>query len=203
MTGPTRGFTGRGRDVRQDRLPPGQYDVGGEWPVLTAEPTPTIDTATWTFRVEGLVERPTSWTWDEIHALPPSGYAGDIHCVTTWSKLGVTFGGVSVDTLLEAAGLRPEAAYVLAWSHTGYTTNLPLADVTGGRAWVVWDHDGRPLPREHGGPARLLVPHLYFWKSAKWVAGLRLLDHDERGFWERNGYHDRGDPWTEQRYQGD
>jgi DMSO/TMAO reductase YedYZ molybdopterin-dependent catalytic subunit len=203
MTGPTRGFTGRGRDVRQDRLPPGQYDVGTDWPVLTAEPTPTIDTASWTFRVEGLVERPTTWTWDEIHALPPGTYAGDIHCVTTWSKLGVTFGGVSVDTLLDAAGPRPEAAYVLAWSHTGYTTNLPIADVTGGRAWVVWDYDGGPLPREHGGPARLLVPHLYFWKSAKWVAGLRVLDHDEQGFWERNGYHDRGDPWSEQRYQGD
>jgi DMSO/TMAO reductase YedYZ molybdopterin-dependent catalytic subunit len=203
MTGPTRGFTGRGRDARQDRLPPGQYDVGADWPVLTAEPTPTIDTASWTFRVEGLVERPTTWTWDEIHALPPAAYAGDIHCVTTWSKLGVTFGGVSVDTLLDAAGPRPEAAYVLAWSHTGYTTNLPIAEVTGGRAWVVWDYDGGPLPREHGGPARLLVPHLYFWKSAKWVAGLRVLDRDEQGFWERNGYHDRGDPWSEQRYQGD
>jgi DMSO/TMAO reductase YedYZ molybdopterin-dependent catalytic subunit len=115
----------------------------------------------------------------------------------------MTFAGVSVDRLLAAAGPLPTATHVLARSHTGYTTNLPLGDVTGGRAWVVWDAEGRPLQREHGGPARLLVPHLYFWKSAKWVSGLGLLDHDVQGFWERNGYHDRGDPWLEQRYQGD
>jgi DMSO/TMAO reductase YedYZ molybdopterin-dependent catalytic subunit len=115
----------------------------------------------------------------------------------------MTFTGVSIDTLLAAAGPKPAASHVLAFCHTGYTTNLPLADVTGGRAWVAWGVDGRPLPREHGGPARVLVPHLYFWKSAKWIAGLRVLDHDERGFWEQNGYHDRGDPWLEQRYHGD
>jgi DMSO/TMAO reductase YedYZ molybdopterin-dependent catalytic subunit len=177
--------------------------VGADFPVLTAEPTPSLDTSTWTFRVEGLVERPTTWTWEEIRALPGSAYTGDIHCVTTWSKLGVTFTGVSVDTLLEAAGPRPEATYALALAHTGYTTNLPLSDLVGGRAWVVWDYAGEPLPVAHGGPARLLVPHLYFWKSAKWVSGLRLLDHDEPGFWEVRGYHDRGDPWREQRYQGD
>jgi len=198
----TRGFMGRSR-TRDTRLPPGQYDTGRQWPVLTAEATPRLDTATWTFTVEGDVERPTTWTWDEIHALAPSTYEGDIHCVTTWSKLGMTFTGVSVDTLLEAAQPHPTAAFVLAWSHTGYTTNLPLADVVDEKAWVVWEADGAPLSREHGGPARLLVPHLYFWKSAKWVAGLRLLDHDEPGFWEQNGYHDRGDPWLEQRYQGD
>ena len=123
--------------------------------------------------------------------------------MTTWSKLGVHFGGVSVDTLLGIAGLEPTASHVMAFCHTGYTTNLPLADVTGGQAWVVWEYENAPLPIEHGGPARLLVPHLYFWKSAKWVAGLRVLDHDEPGFWERNGYHNRGDPWLEQRYQGD
>ena len=128
---------------------------------------------------------------------------GGIHCVTTWSKFDMTFSGVAVDTLLAAARPLPSASYVLAFSHTGYTTNLPLADVTDAKAWVTWEVDGGPLPREHGGPARLLVPHLYFWKSAKWIAGLRLLDHDEQGFWERNGYHDRGDPWLEQRYQGD
>ena len=198
----TRGFSGRGQP-RDLRLPPGQYDTGDQWPVLTAEVTPRLDTATWTFTVEGLVERDTTWTWDEIHDLAPSAFDGDIHCVTTWSKLGVHFAGVSVDTLLEAAGVAPAATHVLAFSHTGYTTNLPLADVTGGRAWVVWDYEGQPLAVEHGGPARLLVPHLYFWKSAKWVAGLLLLDHDEPGFWERNGYHDRGDPWREQRYEGD
>jgi DMSO/TMAO reductase YedYZ molybdopterin-dependent catalytic subunit len=203
MSGPTRGFFGRRRQTEGGRLPPGQYDTGADWPVLSAEVTPRLDTASWTFTVDGLVERPTTWTWDEIHALPASSYRGDIHCVTTWSKLGMHFDGVSVDTLLAAAGPRPEAAFVLARSHTGYTTNLPLSDVTGGRAWVVWEADGAPLPTEHGGPARLLVPHLYFWKSAKWVSGLGLSDHDTPGFWERNGYHDRGDPWLEQRYQGD
>jgi DMSO/TMAO reductase YedYZ molybdopterin-dependent catalytic subunit len=203
MAESTRGFVGRGRSVRDERLPPGQYDARDDWPVLHAEATPTIDTSTWTFTVEGSVERPTTWTWDEIHALRPSTYAGDIHCVTTWSKLGVTFSGVSVDDLLAVAAPSPAATHVMAFSHTGYTTNLPLADVVGGQAWVVWDYDGAPLPVVHGGPARLLVPHLYFWKSAKWVAGLRLMDHDEPGFWEQNGYHDRGDPWLEQRYQGD
>jgi DMSO/TMAO reductase YedYZ molybdopterin-dependent catalytic subunit len=199
----TRGFLGRGRAARDPRLPPGQYDTGRQWPVLTAEATPKLDTSSWSFAVEGLVDRTVAWTWDEIHALPPSTYEGDIHCVTTWSKLGMTFTGVSIDTLLEAAVPQPAATHVLAFSHTVYTTNLPLADVTGGRAWVAWEVDGQPLPRQHGGPARLLVPHLYFWKSAKWVAGLRLLDHDEPGFWEQNGYHNRGDPWLEQRYQGD
>jgi DMSO/TMAO reductase YedYZ molybdopterin-dependent catalytic subunit len=199
----TRGFKGRGRAARDPRLPPGQYDTGSTWPVLTAEATPKLATESWTLAVDGLVERPTTWTWDQIHALPGSHFDGDIHCVTTWSKLGVTFAGVSVDTLLEVAGPLPSAAYVLVECHTGYTTNLPLADVTGAKAWIVWDYDGRPLPVEHGGPARLLVPHLYFWKSAKWVSGLRLLDHDQPGFWEQNGYHDRGDPWLEQRYQGD
>jgi DMSO/TMAO reductase YedYZ molybdopterin-dependent catalytic subunit len=199
----TRGFLGKARDERDPRLPPGQYDTGKRWPVLTAEPTPKLRTDTWTFAIEGLVEHPTTWTWDEIHALAPSTYSGDIHCVTTWSKLGMVWNGVSVDTLLDIAQARPEATHVLAFSHTGYTTNLPLADVTGGKAWVAWEAEGGPLAVEHGGPARLLVPHLYFWKSAKWVAGLQVLDHDEPGFWERNGYHDRGDPWLEQRYQGD
>jgi DMSO/TMAO reductase YedYZ molybdopterin-dependent catalytic subunit len=199
----TRGFLGRSHEARDPRLPPGQYDTGRQWPVLTAEATPRLDTSTWTFTVEGLVEQPTTWTWDEIHALPPSTYNGAIHCVTTWSKFDMSFSGVAVDTLLAAARPLPSASFVVAYSHTGYTTNLPLADVTDGKAWVTWEVDGGPLAREHGGPARLLVPHLYFWKSAKWVAGLRLLDHDEQGFWERNGYHDRGDPWLEQRYQGD
>jgi DMSO/TMAO reductase YedYZ molybdopterin-dependent catalytic subunit len=199
----TRGFRGRGQALRDPRLPPGQYDAGSTWPVLTAEPTPKLATDTWTFRVDGLVAKPTTWTWDQIHALPPATFEGDIHCVTTWSKLGVRFSGVSVDSLLEIAAPLPTASYVLAESHTGYTTNLPLADVTQGKAWIVWDYEGQPLPVAHGGPARLLVPHLYFWKSAKWVSGLRVLDHDEQGFWERNGYHDRGDPWLEQRYQGD
>ena len=198
----TRGFTGRRRSP-EGRLPPGQYDAGTAWPVLNAEATPTIATDSWRFGVSGLVDRPTTWTWDEIRALPSATYHGDIHCVTTWSKLGVEFTGVAVDTLLEIAGPSPSATHVMVSSHTGYTTNLPLADVLGSKAYVVWDYDGAPLAVEHGGPARFLVPHLYFWKSAKWVSGIELLDHDEPGFWERNGYHDRGDPWLEQRYQGD
>jgi DMSO/TMAO reductase YedYZ molybdopterin-dependent catalytic subunit len=202
MGRPTRGFTGRGRGPDR-RLPPGQYDVGSSWPVLTAEATPTWSVTDWSFTINGLVEHPASWTWDEIRSLPGSTYSGDIHCVTTWSRLGVSFSGVSVDTLLEAARPLATATHVLVSSHTGYTTNLPLTDVTGGQAWVVWDADGQPLPVDHGGPARLLVPHLYFWKSAKWVSGFELLDHDQPGFWERNGYHNRGDPWLEQRYQGD
>jgi DMSO/TMAO reductase YedYZ molybdopterin-dependent catalytic subunit len=199
----TRGFGGRASRVRADWLPPGQYDVGDSWPVLTAEPTPHVSTDTWTFAVEGLVDQPRTWTWAEMQALPQSTYHGDIHCVTTWSKHGVEFEGVSVDALLAATGIGATATHVMASSETGYTTNLPLADVTGGKAWVAFSFGGAPLAAEHGGPARLLVPHLYFWKSAKWVTGLRLLDHDEPGFWEQNGYHNHGDPWREERYWGD
>jgi DMSO/TMAO reductase YedYZ molybdopterin-dependent catalytic subunit len=203
VSGSTRGFTGRSHRVRNERLPPGQYDVGSDFPVLTAEVTPRVDPQRWSITVDGLVAEARTWTWEEAHRLPASEFRGDIHCVTTWSKLGTSFGGVSVDTLFDTARPLPEASFVLATSTTGYTTNLPLADLTGGRAWVVWTHQGRPLPVDHGGPVRLLVPHLYFWKSAKWVTRLTLLDHDQQGFWERNGYHDRGDPWLEQRYQGD
>ena len=202
MAGSTRGFLGRARKV-DPRLPPGQYDVGDDFPVLTAEVTPRIVPERWSISVDGLVSTPSTWTWDEAHRLPASVYEGDIHCVTTWSKLGTSFGGVNVDTLLDAAGPLPQASFVMARSSTGYTTNLPLADVTGGKAWVVWTHEGRPLPTDHGGPVRMIVPHLYFWKSAKWITRITLMDHDEPGFWERNGYHDRGDPWQQQRYQGD
>jgi DMSO/TMAO reductase YedYZ molybdopterin-dependent catalytic subunit len=203
MPGPTRGFLGRRHADRDPRLPPGQYDTGQDFPVLTAEVTPRLDPDRWTMTVDGLVENAHTWSWADLHALPQSEYAGDIHCVTTWSKLGTRFGGVSVDTLLEAARPLPTAAFVLATSTTGYTTNLPLSHIVNGQAWIVWTHEGQPLPREHGGPVRLLVPHLYFWKSAKWVTKLTLLEHDQQGFWERNGYHDLGDPWLEQRYQGD
>jgi DMSO/TMAO reductase YedYZ molybdopterin-dependent catalytic subunit len=189
--------------VRASWLPPGQYDIEDAWPVLTAEATPNLPTDTWTFTVDGLVDRLTTWTWEEIHALPQSDYFGDIHCVTTWSKHNMSFAGVSVDTLLAATGVEPTATHVLATCYTGYTTNLPLEDVTGGKAWIAFEADGKPLPAAHGGPARLLVPHLYFWKSAKWVAGLTLLDHDEPGFWEQYGYHNHGDPWREERYAGD
>ncbi len=199
----TRGFTGKRHVERDPRLPPGQYDTGSDFPTLTAEVTPTLLPQRWTITVDGLVDSPQTWTWDDVHALPTSEYRGDIHCVTTWSKLDTSFGGVSVDVLLDAAQPRPEATHVLATSTTGYTTNLPLEHLRGGQGWLAWTHEGQPLPREHGGPVRLLVPHLYFWKSAKWITKLTLLDHDEQGFWERNGYHDLGDPWREQRYQGD
>ena len=199
----TRGFFRRRPEGPAGRLPPGQYDVGGGWPVLTAEATPKVDLDSWTIRVDGLVDRPTTWTWQEVQQLPRSTYTGDIHCVTTWSKFDVAVSGISVDDLLTAAGPKPEAAFVMAHSSTGYTTNLPLSDVTDGKAWIVWEYGGKPLAREHGGPVRMLVPHLYFWKSAKWISRLELMREDQPGFWERNGYHDRGDPWREQRYQGD
>jgi DMSO/TMAO reductase YedYZ molybdopterin-dependent catalytic subunit len=200
----TRGFFGRQRApaAMAERLPPGQYFEEG-FPVLTAGPTPHVATDDWSFAIEGLVAEPRTWSWDEAHSLPGSGFEGDIHCVTRWSKLGTSFAGVSVDTLLDSVGVDKAATHVLAFCYGGYTTNLPLPDVRGGRAWIAWEHEGQPLAAEHGGPARLLVPHLYFWKSAKWVKGLRLLDHDERGFWENYGYHDYGDPWKEQRFQGD
>ena len=203
MSEPTRGFVGRGRAARDPRLPPGQYDTGSDFPVLTAEVTPRLDPDRWTMSLDGSVANPHTWTWEDLHLLPQSQYRGDIHCVTTWSKLDTSFNGVSVDLLLDVAGPLPEASHVLATSTTGYTTNLPLEHIRNGQAWIVWTHEGKPLSREHGGPVRLLVPHLYFWKSAKWVTRLTLLDHDQSGFWERNGYHDLGDPWREQRYQGD
>ena len=144
---------------------------------------------------------PVTWTWEELQALPSESITKDIHCVTKWSKLDTTWEGVSVDTLL--GQVDHDASYVVAFCDGGYTTNLPLEDVTDGKAWVAYAFGGEPLEPEHGGPARLLVPHLYFWKSAKWVRGLALRDEDEPGFWESNGYHLRGDPWQEQRYWGD
>jgi DMSO/TMAO reductase YedYZ molybdopterin-dependent catalytic subunit len=198
----SRGFGGRRREASEfgDRLPPGQYVERG-FPVLTAGPTPVVDTAQWALRVDGMVATEREWSWDEFAALPHEDVPCDIHCVTKWSKFDTTFRGVSLDALLGPA--KPDGAYAMAYSYGGYTTNVPIADLTGGKAWVVTEHEGAPLPREHGGPARLLVPHLYFWKSAKWVAGIRVMDHDEPGFWEDNGYHIYGDPWKEQRYWTD
>jgi DMSO/TMAO reductase YedYZ molybdopterin-dependent catalytic subunit len=197
----SRGFTGRRRDARSDRLPPGQYDAGSAFPVLSAGPTPATDLATWDFTVQGQVDHVARWTWEQFRALPREDVTVDIHCVTTWSKLDTSWQGVSVDTLLE--GVETGAEYVTAYSDGGYTTDLPLEDLTDGRAWVVDTYDGEPLEPEHGGPVRLLVPHLYFWKSAKWVRGLALTAFDEPGFWETFGYHSYGDPWREQRYAGD
>jgi len=198
----SRDFTGRRRGAGEsaDRLPPGQYDESG-FPVLTAGPTPDIATSEWSFRIDGMVAEETEWSWEEFGALEFVEIPCDIHCVTSWSKLGTSFGGVSMDVVIDAA--EPLGAYAMVHSYGGYTTNLAIEDLTDGKAWVVIEHEGEPLERAHGGPARLLVPHLYFWKSAKWVAGLRVMDHDEPGFWEANGYHNRGDPWKEERYWTD
>jgi len=180
-------------------VPPGQY-LTDDFPVLSAGPTPHTPLEEWTFTVHG-VDEPKGWTWEEFQALPSETVTVDIHCVTRWSKLDTVWEGVSVDTLLDA--VEHDASYALVFCDGGYTTNLPVEDLTGGKAWVAYNYGGDPLDPEHGGPARLLVPHLYFWKSAKWVRGLTLRDEDEPGFWETNGYHLRGDPWLEQRYWGD
>jgi DMSO/TMAO reductase YedYZ molybdopterin-dependent catalytic subunit len=201
MSAISRGFSGRRRhDADPARVPPGQY-VTADFPVLSAGPTPHSPLEEWSFTIHGAVEQPVSWPWEEFLALPAETITVDIHCVTKWSKLDTTWKGVSVDTLLEHVAT--EADYLTAWSDGGYTTNLALEDVTNGRAWVAYEYGGQPLDPEHGGPARLLVPHLYFWKSAKWVRGLTLTPDDDPGFWEVYGYHNHGDPWLEQRYQGD
>jgi DMSO/TMAO reductase YedYZ molybdopterin-dependent catalytic subunit len=174
-----------------------------DFPVLSAGPTPRTPLTEWTFGIRGLVERPTSWSWDEFRALPHETVSVDIHCVTKWSKHDTAWTGVSLYTLLATVGVSATARYIMAWSDGGYTTNLPLDAITGGKAWIAFEYDRQPLHPEHGGPARLLVPALYFWKSAKWIRGIDLLEHDESGFWERYGYHNYGDPWKEQRYQGD
>jgi DMSO/TMAO reductase YedYZ molybdopterin-dependent catalytic subunit len=197
----SRGFRGRRRpEDESGRVPPGQY-VTDDFPVLSAGPTPHTPLEEWDFSIEGEVAEPKKWTWEEFRALPSETLTKDIHCVTKWSMLDTTWEGVSVDTLL--AEIESDAEYVTAFSDGDYTTNLPLEDVTEGKAWIAFAYDGEPLEPEHGGPARLLVPHLYFWKSAKWVRGLRLMGDDEPGFWETLGYHLYGDPWREQRYWGD
>jgi DMSO/TMAO reductase YedYZ molybdopterin-dependent catalytic subunit len=197
-----RGFQGRRSSQPAGGLiPPGQHLVD-DFPVLSAGPTPEPDLDSWDFTIIDETDSVAArWTWDEIRALPSETPTVDIHCVTSWSKLGTSWEGVSIDTLLE--DVETSAEYALAFCDGGYTTNVPLADLTDGKAWVVWGYDGDELEEEHGGPARLLVPHLYFWKSAKWVRGLRLSDEDEPGFWETLGYHNYGDPWRQQRYAGD
>lgn len=191
----TRGFTGRRRDP-DDGLPPGQTLVH-DFPVLSAGPTPQVSTDDWEFTIRSAAgER--RWNWDELQQLEIEDIVVDIHCVTHWSKLGTRWRGVSIDTLL--AEVDTEDEYAMAHSYGGYTTNVPLEDLRDGKAWIAFEFEGEPLDPEHGGPARLLVPHLYFWKSAKWIRGLELLPDDEPGFWEQNGYHLHGDPWKEERY---
>jgi DMSO/TMAO reductase YedYZ molybdopterin-dependent catalytic subunit len=199
----SRGFRGRRQPGElTGRIPPGQYFERG-FPVLSAGPTPHTPLDRWDFSILGKVEQAKRWSWDELQALSQEQVTADIHCVTKWSKLDTHWQGVSVQTLLEQVTYPESAKYVIALCDGGYTTNLPLADVLGGQAWIVYAYEGKPIPPEHGGPARLLVPHLYFWKSAKWVRGLQLVEQDQPGFWESLGYHNHGDPWKEQRYWGD
>ena len=194
----TRGF--RGRRQHDPRLPPGQY-LTDDWPVLSAGPTPRLDLDGWELFLTTETGERRTWSWREFLALPTEKFTVDIHCVTKWSKLDTEWEGVSLDTLL--SGVQTGAGYATAHSYGGYTSNLPLADVRDGKAWVAFRFGGADLPAEHGGPARLVVPHLYFWKSAKWIRGIELMNEDQPGFWETAGYHNYGDPWREQRYWGD
>ncbi|WP_045875428.1 sulfite oxidase-like oxidoreductase [Pseudofrankia sp. DC12] len=192
------GFHGRRRG--NTALPPGQYEEE-DFPVLSAGPTPRVPTDRWQFTITSETGERYSWSWAEFQALPQETPTVDIHCVTRWSKFATTWTGISLDTLFE--DVETAADYAMIHSYGGYTTNLPLEDLLDGQAWVAHRYDGEDLDPEHGGPARLLVPHLYFWKSAKWVRGIQLMPEDSPGFWEAAGYHDRGDPWREERYQGD
>jgi len=183
----------------RERLPPGQI-VTQKWPVLHYGTVPQVDTATWRFTVSGAVQHPFSLTWDELRALPREDTVCDIHCVTRWSRYDNTFSGVPVRLLVERARPAPEAKFVLIHAEQGFTTNLPLDDLLRPGNLLAFSHNGQELDPEHGGPVRLLVPHLYFWKSAKWIRGFEFLEEDYPGFWEQNGYHMRGDPWAEERY---
>jgi DMSO/TMAO reductase YedYZ molybdopterin-dependent catalytic subunit len=185
-----------------DRLPPGQY-LTERWPVLHVGDVPTYAPGEWTLSINGLVERPFTLDLAELKAMPSVTLTSDIHCVTKWSKFDTRWTGVLVRDLFERAGVRPEATHVMEHAEFGYTTNLPLADITTDESIVAYAYDDDEIEPIHGGPVRIVVPHLYFWKSAKWVRSLELIDHDEPGFWERNGYHMYGDPFTEQRHWGD
>lgn len=199
----TRGFFGRGRDSgTENRLPPGQ-SLTDDFPVLSAGPTPRVRIDDWTFTLKVGPKPVMKWTWAEFNALPLTKMTRDIHCVTKWSKFDTPWQGVTIDDIFGAANLVPPTAFTLAHSYDGYSTNVPVADLTGGKAMVALRYKGEPLDSDHGGPARLLVPHLYFWKSAKWINGLQFTDRDEPGFWELRGYHIYGDPWREQRFTGD
>jgi DMSO/TMAO reductase YedYZ molybdopterin-dependent catalytic subunit len=203
----SRGFVGRrgtgdGDGDRRKRIPPGQYETS-DYPVLSAGPTPRVNLDTWDFTLQGLVEAPVRFTWKEVMALPQQDFVVDISCVTKWTHLDMRWHGVSLDVLLEHVRLDPRAAFAIAYSDGGYTTNLPIPDIVNGQAFIAWEYDGKPLHPAHGGPVRMVVPHLYFWKSAKWVRGIRFVEKDQPGFWESLGYNNHGDPWKEERYQGD
>ena len=205
MSPVSRGFHRRRQNSAENagRVPPGQY-VTKDFPVLSAGPTPHTNLDGWSFALEDGLSPLAEWTWAQFSALPQTTLKVDIHCVTTWSKLDTNWQGVSIDTLLEAAGLgEPPELFTMIHCDGGYTANVPVADLLDGKAMIATHYEGRPLAPEHGGPARLLVPHLYFWKSAKWARSLQFIAQDEPGFWESLGYHIYGDPWREQRYAGD
>jgi DMSO/TMAO reductase YedYZ molybdopterin-dependent catalytic subunit len=189
----------RDRKRYGERLPAGQKLTEG-WPVLTYGNTPRVDTKVWKFVVAGLVEQDVSFTWDEFLALPQATTTSDIHCVTGWSKFDNEWQGIAFRDLLERITPKPEARHVMVHSYGGYTTNVPLADLMRDGVLFAHAHNGKPLEADHGGPLRLVVPHLYFWKSAKWARGLLFMADERPGFWEMYGYHIRGDPWKEERY---
>ncbi|MEX1043876.1 MAG: sulfite oxidase-like oxidoreductase [Acidimicrobiia bacterium] len=200
-------FKGRGSDLKEEgidasRVPPGQY-LTDRFPVLHAGSVPRVDLTSWDFTVEGLVDREVTFTLDEIKAMPTTDKVTDIHCVTKWSKLDTVWHGVEVPEFMSGFELAPSASHVLVWAEHGFTANLPVEDFLRPENLLAWRFGGEDLDPDHGWPLRLVVPHLYFWKSVKWVRGFRFLDHDEPGFWERNGYHMYGDPFREQRYWGD
>lgn len=199
----TRGFFGkRPPPDHAERVPPGQHLVP-DFPVLSLGPTPRVDQATWSFTLKVGPRPVRTWNWEEFNALPRTRITRDIHCVTTWSKLDTRWEGVMVDDLLTAAGLTPPTDFLLAHSFDGYATNVPVADVIGGKGMIATHYDDLPLEPDHGGPARLVIPHLYFWKSAKWINALQFTTRDEAGCWELRGYHMYGDPWREQRFTND
>jgi DMSO/TMAO reductase YedYZ molybdopterin-dependent catalytic subunit len=189
----------RRRRQPDTRLPPGQYETR-DFPVLTFGPTPRVERESWVLEARGSIESPAKWSWDEFNSLPHTAINASIHCVTRWTKHDTNWSGVSLDYLMSQVKPRPGATHLLAHSSDGYSTNIPISDLIGGRAMVATEYEGGDIPREHGGPARLLVPHLYFWKSAKWLKALEFIEGDKPGFWERRGYNNVGDPWKEQRF---
>lgn len=187
---------------KNDRLPPGQYETR-DFPVLSLGPTPKVEADDWSIAINGLVETPTKLTFKQLTKIPSEKVISDIHCVTKWSKFDTHWTGCSFEEIIKLVKPKQSAKFVLAFSEDGYSTNIPLDDLLGGKGHVIWEYEDKPIPFEHGGPVRLFVPHLYFWKSAKWLNSIKFIDHDEPGFWEVRGYHIYGDPWKEQRYTND
>jgi DMSO/TMAO reductase YedYZ molybdopterin-dependent catalytic subunit len=185
--------------TREPRLPPGQIRTE-KWPVLHYGSVPKVDLKGWDFRVQGLVEHPQRWTWDEFQELPRVRVHSDIHCVTRWSRFDNVWEGVSMVEVLRRAGVRPEARHAIILAEQGFTTNLPLSELTHDDVLLADKHDGQPLTPDHGWPLRLVVPRRYFWKSAKWIRSIELSASDRPGFWEQNGYHNDADPWREERF---